>query len=109
MKLPPVHCAPHSMMCPATIPAATRSQSFGRPAELEHHRRERHGGIGDTSGDDDVRAALERLHDAAGAEIRVGRQNPRANVGERLACIHVDERLARREQLVDVRETDRRR
>ena len=29
MKLPPVHCAPHSMMCPATMPAATRSQSVG--------------------------------------------------------------------------------
>ena len=27
VKLPPVHWVPHSMMCPATTPAARRSQS----------------------------------------------------------------------------------
>jgi len=29
-RLPPEHCAPHSMMCPATVPAAIRSQSSER-------------------------------------------------------------------------------
>ncbi len=28
-RLPPEACAPHSMMCPATVPAATLSQSSG--------------------------------------------------------------------------------
>ena len=29
VRLPPVLCAPHSMMWPATMPAASRSQSSG--------------------------------------------------------------------------------
>ena len=29
VKLPPVLCAPHSTMCPATIPEASRFQSSG--------------------------------------------------------------------------------
>ena len=32
VKFPPVLCAPHSTMCPATIPAASRSQSSGAQA-----------------------------------------------------------------------------
>jgi hypothetical protein len=29
-QFPPVHCAPHSMMCPAMVPAASLSKSSGR-------------------------------------------------------------------------------
>ena len=83
-QLPPEHCAPHSMMWPAMIPAASRSQSSARPAELVAQRRHRQRGVGRAAGDDDVRAARERLDDRRGADVRVGRQHAVAH-GRRAA------------------------
>ena len=93
-QLPPEHCAPHSMMWPATMPAASRSQSSARPAELVAQRRHRERGVGRAPGDDDVRAARERLDDRRRADVRVGRQHAVAHRGERLARLHVRERVA---------------
>ncbi len=45
-KFPPDACPPHSRMCPATVPAASRSQSDHAPAEFVDHRREREAGVG---------------------------------------------------------------
>jgi hypothetical protein len=74
----------------------------GRPAEFEHHGREGHRRVGHASGDDHVGAAFERLHDSSGAQIRVRREHPRANLGERLTGVHIRERLPRCEQAIDV-------
>ena len=66
------------------------------PAELVAQRRHRERGVGRAAGDDDVRAARERLDDRHRADVRVGRQHAIANGGERLARLHVRERDVRR-------------
>ena len=80
-----------------------------RPAELEHHRRQRHGCVSYAPGDDDVGAALERLDDPCRTYVRVRRQHTRTNLGQRLAGVHIDERLARGQATGRAPDRDRRR
>ena len=75
-RLPPEACAPHSMMCPATVPAATLSQSSGDQPNSWKIGPEREPGVGDPAGDDDVGAAAERLDDRRHAEVGVGARGP---------------------------------
>ena len=75
-----------------------------RPSELVDQRREGDGRVGDAAGDDHVGAKLERLHQPGGADIRICRQHAIANGGERLTGIHVDQRLACRNDRVEIRE-----
>ena len=91
VKLPPVLCAPHSTMCPATMPAASLSQSSGAHSKRVDHRRERDPRIGAAPGHDDLRAALQRLDDRPRAVVRVRRRHAVADRGELSTVVHVVE------------------
>ena len=71
------------------------------PAELVAKRRHRERGVGRAAGDDDVRAALERLDDRHRADVRVGGEHAIADGRERLAGVHVGERVSLSDQLVE--------
>ncbi len=92
------------MMCPAIVPAASRSQASSRPAELVHQRAERQGGVGDPPGEHDLGALLQSLGDRARPEISVDREHLGALVHERALGLHVLEAAAGGEQLVHMRE-----
>ena len=78
------------MMCPATVPAATLSQSSGSQPNSWNIGAEGEPGVGDPAGDDDL-GARGRSASTIGrhAEVGVGRQHLVADVGERPAGLHV--------------------
>src|SRR6185503_378166 len=63
----------------------------------------RDGRVGHPSSNDDVGAVFEGSYDAGGAKVRVRRKHTLANLCQRLARIHINKRLARRQQLVQPR------
>ena len=76
----------------------------GLPAELVAERRHRERRIGRPAGDDDVGALRERLDDRHGPDVGVRRQHAVADRRERLAGLHVRERMSRRDELVESRQ-----
>ena len=108
-QLPPEHCAPHSMMWPAMIPAASWSQSSrAQPNSW------RSGAIVSAVSVErpvttTLRAACERLDDRRRADVGVGRQHAIAHGGERLARFHVRERMTARRSARRDAAADRRR
>ena len=54
-----------------------------------------------TAGNDDVGPKFQCLHEPCRADVGVHRQNPRTDIGERLACVHVDQRLSRLQQFIE--------
>src|SRR3981081_186183 len=93
-QFPPEHCAPHSMMWPAMIPAASLSQSVAPQPNSW-----RSGAIVSA-----VSVARPPLADRGRPDVRVGGQHTIAHGTERLTGLHVRERMAIREQLVEARQ-----
>ncbi|KPZ16601.1 hypothetical protein ALO56_200107 [Pseudomonas viridiflava] len=56
--------------------ASQQGPVIGSPAEFEHLRREKQRRIGHPAGNHHVGIGFERLHDAFGAQISVGRDQP---------------------------------
>ena len=95
-QLPPEHCAPHSMMWPAMMPAASRSQSSAAQPNSW-----RSGAIvSAVSVDRPVMTMFaplrQRLDDRHRSDVRVGREHAVAHGRQRLAGLHVRERVAAR-------------
>ena len=102
-QLPPVHCAPHSMVCPAMVPAADQVPVVALPTKLVDHRTQSQSGVGAASRNDDLRALCERVGDRPRAKIDVRALNTVANRAERLAGVHVLESDALRDEVVEAR------
>ena len=67
------------------------------PSERVHQRSEREARVRHTTGDDDLRAALQRRYDRSGAEIGVGGQHAIAYVVQRASGVQVLEVVPARE------------
>ena len=74
------------------------------PAEVPRRRPDHDRRVRDARGNDDVGAAVERLDDAPGAEVSVGRDRVDARRGERLPAVQVGQFLAARLQLRELRQ-----
>jgi hypothetical protein len=86
-------------MCPATMPAASRSQSSAAQPKGVDHGRERDPRVGASAGDHDLGAAAQGLDHGPGAVVGVGRRHAIADRRERRAVLHVVERDAAGVQL----------
>ena len=83
---PPAPCAPHSIRCPARLPADKQVVVGVPPAELVQQRAQRQRRIDATSGDDDLRAGAERRGDRPRAQVGVHAGEPRR---QRRAAAHL--------------------
>ena len=104
----PVHAAIAPAALGAALDGVARNGAggelvpvVGAPAEGVHHGREREPGIGDPSGDDDVRSLTQRLNERRRAEVGVGREHAVANLAERAARVEVLQVVAPREQAIE--------